>query len=74
MAASTSAAAGASSSSLLASLETHNQAFEALLSLIPARHYIRDEAVDDEVRSSSRLAPRRGALLTLALRSMTTST
>ncbi|KAL7415971.1 surfeit locus protein 6-domain-containing protein [Mrakia frigida] len=36
------------SSSLLASLESHNSAFEALLSLIPARHYIRDETMDDE--------------------------
>lgn len=37
------------SSALFASLESHNSAFEALLSLIPARHYIRDETVDDEV-------------------------
>ena len=52
-----------SNASLLASLESHNSAFEALLSLIPARHYIRDETVDDEVRSKPRSSPPVGLLL-----------
>ncbi|CED83055.1 Uncharacterized conserved protein [Phaffia rhodozyma] len=33
---------------LLASLEAHNSAFEQLLSLIPAKHYIREEKTDEE--------------------------
>lgn len=47
-----------SNAQLLASLESHNSAFEALLSLIPARHYIRDETVDDEVRTTHRTLSR----------------
>lgn len=35
---------------LLQSLEVHNAAFERLLSLIPAKHYIRTDTDQDQVR------------------------
>lgn len=39
-----------SMTTLLQSLEVHNAAFERLLSLIPAKHYIRTDTDQDQVR------------------------
>jgi len=39
---------------LLQSLEVHNAAFERLLALIPAKHYIRTETDQDQVRRRRR--------------------
>lgn len=36
------------------SLEKHNEAFESLLKLIPAKFYLVPDDVDDEVRTPAR--------------------
>jgi hypothetical protein len=38
---------------LYASIEKHNETFESLLKLIPARYYLVQEETEEQVRSSS---------------------
>lgn len=42
---------------LIDSLERHNAAFERLLALIPAKHYIRTETDQDQVRLGGQALP-----------------